>query len=268
MSIPFAQLSFPEIYEQALVTPLFRPFAEVIIDELDIMPGESVLDVACGTGIVARLARERAGATARVVGVDVSPPMIAVARRIAPDIDWREGEAGALPVQAGEQFDVVTCHQGFQFFPDRSAALREMQRALAPGGRLAVATWRSDEEYPFLRELRAVAERHVGAIADRRHSLADETELEACLRDAGFANVHIRKLNRRLHFSDGAVFVRLNAMALIGMSVSGKDMTEAERDRALSAIMEDSRSLLRTQADADGLTYELGTNIAFGQRPR
>jgi ubiquinone/menaquinone biosynthesis C-methylase UbiE len=261
MSIPFAQLSFPELYEQALVQPLFRPFAEAMIDELVIKPGDRVLDVACGTGIVARLAYERA--RSQVVGIDLSPPMVALARQIASNIEFREGDATALPLQSNEVFDVVTCHQGFQFFPNRLAAARQMRRALAPGGRAAVATWCNDEEYPFLRALRAVVERYLGSIADRRHSLHNEDELANTLRAGGFEDVRVSKVHRWVRFADGAVFVRMNAMALIGMSANGKDMTDVERDRAMSAIMAESQDVLRSQSDGPGLAYELGTNIAI-----
>ena len=129
MSLPsyaMSQQSFPEMYEHWLVGPLFRPFAEVTIDELAPARGDAILDIACGTGIVARVAQERLGGRGHIVGVDVSPGMLGVARAAAPDIDWREGNAGSLPLRDGEEFQVVVCQQGLQFFPDRPAALAEM----------------------------------------------------------------------------------------------------------------------------------------------
>ena len=84
MTIPFAQLSFPEMYERALVGPLFRPWAEDMIEEVALGAGDRLLDVACGTGIVARLAKGRLGEDGTIVGVDLSPAMLAVARREAP----------------------------------------------------------------------------------------------------------------------------------------------------------------------------------------
>src|SRR5262245_55858244 len=113
----FVATTFTEIYERVLVGPLFRPFAEQLVARVAPTPGDSVLDVACGTGIAARVARERLGAEARIVGVDVAPAMLAVARTADPTIDWREGDAAALPVS--EQFTVLTCHQGLQFMPDK-----------------------------------------------------------------------------------------------------------------------------------------------------
>jgi trans-aconitate methyltransferase len=95
----FTATSFPEIYERFLVKPLFRPFAEQLLAHATPHRGDTLIDVACGTGIVARVARERLGEEARIVGVDVAPPMVAVARTVDPTIDWREGNAMSLPSQ-------------------------------------------------------------------------------------------------------------------------------------------------------------------------
>ena len=100
----FAAMTFPEIYERLLVGPLFRPFAEDLIARLHPGAHDRLLDVACGTGIVARVARERMGQAARIVGVDASAPMLAVARGVDSTIDWREGNAMTLPVSDDERF--------------------------------------------------------------------------------------------------------------------------------------------------------------------
>src|SRR5215813_12434884 len=144
----FVATAFTEIYERVLVGPLFRPFAEQMVSRVAPIRGDSVIDVACGTGIVARIARERLGPEVRIVGVDVAQAMLAVARTVDPTIDWREGNAVSLPVSDAEHFTVLTCHQGLQFMPDKAAAVREMRRVLAPGGRVAIATWRSLEDIP------------------------------------------------------------------------------------------------------------------------
>src|SRR5437016_12184300 len=118
MSLPscaMKQASFPEMYGHWLVGPLFLPWAEMTLDEVRLSPDDRVLDIACGTGIVARVAKERLGDAGYVVGIDISPDMLAVARAVAPSIDWREGNASALPLHDGEQFDVVVCQQGLQF---------------------------------------------------------------------------------------------------------------------------------------------------------
>jgi ubiquinone/menaquinone biosynthesis C-methylase UbiE len=255
------QASFPQMYERWLVGPLFRPWAELTVEELGLSAGDRVLDIACGTGVAARVAQQRLGDGAYVVGIDISPAMLGVARDAAPSIDWREGSASALPLRDGEQFDAVICQQGLQFFPDKPAAAAQMRRALVTGGRLAASTWRSDEEIPFFRELRRVAEGHLGPIADQRYGYGDANALEALLRDAGFRDVRSRQLTRTMRFDDGASFVRMNAMALVGMSAAGKSMNDTERERILETIVTDSAPVLRAYTEAC-LIFELGTNLA------
>jgi ubiquinone/menaquinone biosynthesis C-methylase UbiE len=261
----FAQSSFPEIYEQALVGPLFQPWVEPLFADVHLKSDDRVLDVACGTGIVARLAKERLGPSGTVVGTDLNSQMLAVARRVAPTIDWREGDAAALPLREGERFDVVLCQQGFQFFPDKGAVAREMHRALAEGGRLGASTWRSDEEFPVLRQLRSVAERHVGHINDARHSMADPSPVEAALREAGFHNVRSTRVGRSIRFSDGSTFVRLNAMALVSMSAAGNNLGDDERQRTVAAIVRDSAEVVRLHTDGDGFVFEIGTNVTLAR---
>jgi ubiquinone/menaquinone biosynthesis C-methylase UbiE len=254
--------SFPEAYESWLVGPLFRPWAEVLLERVELAAGDRVLDVACGTGIVARLAKERLGDDGHVVGIDLSPQMLAVARAVAPAVEWREGNATALPVQDPERFDVVICQQGLQFFPDRLAAAREMRRALAPGGRLAVATWGSKEDIPLVRDLHRVAERHLGAIVDQRHGFGDPAALEALLAGAGFQNVRVEAMSRAIRFSDGSVFLRLNTMALVGMSAVSKELGDAERARVVASIVGESAEVLMPYTDREGLMFEITSNVA------
>ena len=90
-----------------------------------------VIDVACGTGVVARQALARVGTGGQVVGLDMNPNMLMMARRRAPSVAWHEGNAMALPFP-DHAFDVVVCQQGLQFVPDLSAALEQMRRVLPP----------------------------------------------------------------------------------------------------------------------------------------
>jgi SAM-dependent methyltransferase len=147
-------------------------------------------------------------------------------------------------VTGSEQFTVLTCHQGLQFMPDKPAAIGEMRRVLAPGGRVAVATWCALEDTPGMRDLNAVAERHVGRIVDARHSFGDASALSSLLVDAGFSHVDVNTLAHDVQFADGALFARLNAMAVIGMSEKGKAMSEAERGDLADRIAEESRDAI------------------------
>jgi ubiquinone/menaquinone biosynthesis C-methylase UbiE len=254
------QQSFPEMYERWLVGPLFRPFAESIIRDLDLSRDESIIDIACGTGIVARLAKARVGDGGHVVGVDISSDMLSVARKVAPEIEFREGSAEVLPLGDAERFDVVVCHQGLQFFRDKAAAAAQMRRVLKKGGKLAVATWRSDEESPFLHELRCVAERHLGPIADQRYNFA-ESALESFARDVA-GDVRINIISRRVHFDDGRQFVRLNSMAFVGLSAAGKGMEEQQRRQAVDAIVTESTAVLEAHSKNSAVDFDLRTNVA------
>jgi ubiquinone/menaquinone biosynthesis C-methylase UbiE len=134
----------PEFYER-YVRLMMEPWVRRLVDVAALRPAEQVLDVACGTGFVARLAAGRVGADGRVVGVDLNESMIEAAQAVSSidtrnNIEWRTGDVAALPF-ANATFDAVLCQQGVQFFPDRVQALREMRRVLHRGGRLAFTVW-------------------------------------------------------------------------------------------------------------------------------
>ncbi len=128
----------PENYERFFVPTIGAPLAADLVDAAELRPGEQVLDVACGTGIVARLAAQRVGPGGTVIGVDVNPGMLALARATQPSdmtMEWHEAGAERMPLPDG-RFDAVLCQMGLQFMEDRLGALREMRRVLKDGGRL------------------------------------------------------------------------------------------------------------------------------------
>ncbi|MEO7274635.1 MAG: methyltransferase domain-containing protein [Vicinamibacterales bacterium] len=165
-------------------------------------------------------------------------------------------------VSAAEHFTVLTCHQGLQFMPDKPAAIREMRRVLAPGGRVAVATWRSLENHAGVCALNAVAERHVGQIADSRHSCGDPSARKSLLAESGFGHVEVQTVAHDVQFADGALFARLNAMAVIGMSEQGKTMSEAERGELAGRIAAESQDVIVKATKNGACVLSLTTNIA------
>jgi ubiquinone/menaquinone biosynthesis C-methylase UbiE len=155
-----------EFYER-YVRLLMEPWVHSLVDVAALQTAEHVLDVACGTGFVARLAAERVGVKGRMVGIDLNASMIQAARAAsgrdaATTIEWGTGDAAALPFENGI-FDVVLCQQGVQFFPDRVQALREMRRVLRRGGRLAFTVWSAIGDTPYHAALADALARHLSA---------------------------------------------------------------------------------------------------------
>lgn len=191
--------SDPEIaaalaYEELHVPALFRQWAPRVAEAAALRPGDRVLDIACGTGVLAREAAARLGDEASVAGLDAGPGMLAVAKRLAPAIDWREGTAESLPYET-ETFDAVISQFGLMFFQDRPAAVREMLRVLVPGGRMAVAVWESlDNSEAYSLEV-ALLERLAGPqAADALRApfvLGERDGLFALFRDAGAVSVDV-----------------------------------------------------------------------------
>jgi SAM-dependent methyltransferase len=188
------QIAAASVYEGFFVPALFRPWAERVAQAAMIRAGDRVLDVACGTGVLARAAARRVGSHGSVVGLDINPGMVAVARRLAPTLDWRHGAAESLPFPDGS-FDAVTSQFGLTFFSDRVGALREMRRVLAPRGRLAVAVWDAIERSPGFAGLVGILDRRIGTRAGDAvrlpFALGETDALTAPFREAGFAATHI-----------------------------------------------------------------------------
>ncbi|MPZ47568.1 MAG: methyltransferase domain-containing protein [Betaproteobacteria bacterium] len=197
--------SAPKRYEQCKVPTLFRPLAERFIAYVGIQRGERLLDVACGTGIVARLAAPLTGRCGRVVGVDLNAQMLAVAKSCEPldgmDIEWRQADAGELPFGSCS-FDTVLCQQALQFFPDRARSLFEMRRVLRPDGKLAINVWAARN--PYLRALARALRGHVSDESAQRClsplALCDGVALRSLVYTAGFRQVtlHIATIFRHM----------------------------------------------------------------------
>lgn len=186
--------SAAEIYEAFFVPALFAEWSERVADAARLLRGQHVLDVACGTGVLARHAAERVGPAGIVVGLDVNEGMLEVARRQAPEIEWRQGRAESLPFEDGI-FDAVVSQFGMMFFDHQATAIREMYRVLRPGGRLVVAVWDALERTPGYAALHELLRRLFGeAVADALrapYSLGDSGDLKALFDEAGVPDVAI-----------------------------------------------------------------------------
>jgi SAM-dependent methyltransferase len=183
-----------ENYQRYFVPAIATPVSAGLLETARLQPGEHVLDVACGTGVIARLAAEAVGSTGSVTGIDLAPDMINVARATpapaGPPIDWHVGDATALPFPDGT-YDTVLCQMGLMFISDRPAAVAEMRRTLVPGGRAVISTPGAIQP-PFEILERALVE-HIdaglGGFVRAVFSMHDPGALAAILRGAGLRDV-------------------------------------------------------------------------------
>ncbi len=187
--------SAAELYDEFFVPALFADWAPRVVDAAGIGEGMRVLDVACGTGVLALAAAEVAGDTGAVAGLDLNPGMLAVAQRKRSDIQWHEGPAEALPFES-QSFDVVVSQFGLMFFADQRRSLEEMWRVLRPAGRLAVAVWGSLDEAPGYAAATSLLSRLFGdAVADllrSPYSLGNPEELRSLLVAAGIPEARVQ----------------------------------------------------------------------------
>ena len=184
------------VYDESFVPALFAQWAPVVAEAAGIRPGERVLDVACGTGALTAAVAGRVGPDGAVVGLDLNPEMLEVARRKSPRIDWREAPAEALPFPDAT-FDAVVSQFGLMFFTDRAAALGEMWRVLRPGGRLAVAVFAAVDETPGYAALADVLDRLFGkAVGDGMRApfvLGDAGQLRELAAAAGIGDARVSR---------------------------------------------------------------------------
>ncbi len=196
------------LYEEGIVPSMSKPLTEMMFDHLSLKVGDRVLDVACGTGILTRVAAHRFHNLACLVGVDLNPGMLEIAREHTPttsiSIEWRQADACELPLP-DNSFDMVFCQHGLQFIPDKLVALREMKRVLAPSGRLAFTVW--GEPTLYQASLAEALKRHVSEETATSclapFALRDVATIQKLLDEAGFQVVEMQKLilMRRLQAS-------------------------------------------------------------------
>lgn len=246
MSCTFHQPDIADVFENVLVPAVFKPYALALVEHArPIGPSDRVLDLGCGTGIVARVLRDRLGGASSLTGLDVSAPMIAKARSIVPEISWVEGTAMALPFP-DRSFDLVLSQQMLQFVPDPATAAREIRRVLAPGGRLIATTWRPRNAQPLFEVIGQLAERHLGKANDRRWSL-DGDAVCAVLATAGFTEIEHTTCSLVDEF---ARFPVRGSTLAANHDTAGLEPTELEA--RLAAIEAESAAVLAPFARPEG----------------
>lgn len=236
--------SAAEVYERFFVPALFGEWAPRLCAAAAVGPRRQVLDVACGTGIVAREALRRG---AEATGLDRNAGMLAVARRLAPSVDWREGLAESLPF-ADESFDAVICQFGLMFFEDRVRSLREMGRVLRPGGRLAVATWDSLDGTPGYRAMVDLLQRlfgeQIAAGLRAPFVLGEPGDLRALFEAAGLQTPRIATITGTARFPSIEGWVRTD--------IKGWTLADAIDDAQYAELQAAAREELQRFRQPDG----------------
>lgn len=254
-------------YERYLASQ-FSPWARALTDLAGIREGMRVLDVACGTGIVARHAAQKVGARGAVVGLDLNEEMLSVARTVSaemrPAIEWRLGNAAELPFP-DKAFDAVCCEQGIQFFSDPARALAEMRRVMAPSARAAVSVCRPIEYSPAYVELAGLLDRFVspeaGTMMRSPFSPWSVGELRGLFREAGFPDVRVRIEVGSLRYPSCREFLRREAASspLAGPVAALSESAREELVRRLEDTLAD-------HMDDEGVVCVVESYVALARR--
>lgn len=228
----------PQIYQDVLVPAWFDRWAKAMIDLVPLEPGQRVLDVACGTGVVARRARPKVGPGGQVEGLDINTSMLAMARDLSADFDiaWIESDVSQIP-RPNQHYDLVLCQHGYHYFPDKAAALGEIARVLRPGGRLAVSIWDGHNDYT--NALCDALGRHLSAdIAAKQReqrTTPPTSELADELRAGGFSDVEIVRQELLIDVPAVADFVPLH-LGSMPIAAAYEALDEAEQKALISEV--------------------------------
>jgi SAM-dependent methyltransferase len=255
-----------ENYQRYFVPAIGAPVAHDIIKVAALRPNERVLDVACGTGVVARLASELIGQGGLIAGLDVNPGMLAVARAATPlslTIEWHEASAERMPFPDAS-FDAVLCQMGLQFIPDKQVALSEMRRVLAPGGRLIINV--PGPIPPAFRILAEALARHIGpqpaGFVRQVFSLHDTVEVQSLLSGADFLHVTVESHDKSLFLPPPEEFlwqfVHSTPLAAAAAGADEEQLASLERD-----VMAEWQELVQDHALA--LRVRMVTATASGE---
>jgi SAM-dependent methyltransferase len=260
-----------QAYEEALVPAVFAPWAPLVVALAGPRPGDRVLDIACGTGVVTRLAAQAVGRAGKVTGLDLNAGMLAFAASLTPPdlptgapISWREASATNMPFPDAE-YDIVYCQLGLQFFSDRPAAMREMYRVLVSGGRLGLMVWQGIEYAPGFSALAAALGRHVSSeaadIMRAPFALAEAEELRALAAAGGFGDITMHSVAGTVRFPSVLRFVQDYVR---GSPLSGHVAKVSDESRA--ALVSDVGDALTSYVTGDGLTFPIKAYLASAKK--
>ncbi len=258
-----------EAYEHFIAQTIFVPWTVDILRRASPQRGSRVLDLACGTGIVARQVAPLLGPDGKLTGLDISPGMLDVARRVMPagepTVEWQEGSGTQMPFPDAS-FDLVLCQQGLQFFPDHQAGMNEIHRVLAPEGRAVVAVWRDMGEMPFMQAVNSVVADHLGDAFAAPFALGDESRLGTLATAAGFNRVEVQRaeLSIRIRDYDSVVPMMLHGAAAVLPQFAA--LSPEDRQVIIERMNAELKDAIQPLIDGDELVYDSAVNVLKAER--
>lgn len=254
-----------QAYEALFVPALFGQWASKVADMAQIQPGQQVMDVACGTGILGREVAARVGLSGYVAGIDPNRGMIEVAKRLAPGIEWREGAAEVIPFP-DNSFDAVVCQFGFMFFNNQCQALGEMVRILKPGGRIAIAVWDSLDNLPaYAIEVRLLEQWAGQPAADALRApfmIGDLRVLARFIADCGITSAEITTHTGMAQFPSIRTMVEADLRGWL--PVMEVFLTENQ----IARILHEAEHALKDYRTVDGrVIFDLSAHIIVVEKP-
>ncbi len=254
--------SAPEIYETTMVPLWFGRWAETLLTLMSLKNGETVLDVACGTGVTTRIAKRDVGSDGRVTGLDINAGMLAKARELATDMDitWLESDVVGIGLP-DDSFNAVISQHGYHYFPDQPAALKEFYRVLAPSGRIAMSIW--DGHSAYTKALCSAVEKFISPEIAKKQRGQRETpsadRLFSSVSEAGFRNVNVARQELSIKVPLAAEFI---PMHLGSMPIANAFHSLPDKEK--EALVADVAHTLRGQVVGNQIVYPDAVNVVTG----
>ena len=252
-------------YESLFVPALFARWTRHVIEGAGVREGSHVLDIACGSGVLARDTLSQVGSSGRVVGVDPAPGMIAAAREVETEIQWVLGNAEELEFNDAT-FDCVVSQFGMMFFMDKNAAANEMIRVLKPGGRLAVAVWNSIDNNPAYGDIIAVLDEQVSTAAGDAlrlpYSFGDTDEVTNVFTQAGFKDLRVETKSEQAVFPGSRTMVEAELRGWLPLF----DI-HLNEEKIADVLVQSDDKLSRYASQTGEAVFPTSAHIISGRKP-